>query len=690
MTKAKQRSDEMKRAVALWKKITGVDPGRRSQTIGGWEVVRTFEALDEAIELDSSEITASFLLTHFLNEHMDETKVPLRKVLNGDPGLAARIAAARELYDLLGRPDIAEVRDRFVGAISAAVAHYGAADRDDVKKLLASPDVVGVLRRDALRSIANLKVDQFLSGEPSPEGTRPAYAEVVHQWFNVNSLLAAAARMPPGIALNLIRTPDEFQSFFCFSIRNGGNLFLLSDVPEYSHPFQHQMSRRPDRDMDRRIARNWFPYDLLGVAYDEEAGRLYFKQAEGQALVPYQRHAVPIRKVSELPAQELVWTIMMFDLIKERFWRAGYKAKELSYTAEMLKADKALLDVAKRENLPVAAYEPVRLAPLTVDDVRADAIPDDAVGERGHGVNAWMEERYAHRVPAETLNLIAPPEVQFRLLEDGTMSREVVRDRHRREGVHLEKFGAAGFGTRKSLSDDRLFVARHNLAVQIEKLAKEEFEARKAEVAAWYKAAIEKNATRLIGWAANQELWVCDGEGGAFDGWHDNVGRTRKTSATAREKGRDGREFLYRNLVKHVDVRKDGVRAFDGFYLPEGGFFDQKCFFTGARPSFHYMLLPGTAAELAMFAGCGLEDLPDVLRHFDLRERYSGNSILDRIDPMEWKIENPWIRMDFRVRIALSKRGVAEAGRLRTLPPIDGVATGTPDGTMGVSSIRLG
>ena len=151
-------------------------------------------------------------------------------------------------------------------------------------------------------------------------------------------MVAAATRMPSGVSLNLIRHPDGYQSYFCFVIRNGGNLFVLTDVPEYSHPLQGMMSRRPDRELDRRASRNWFPYDLLGIEYNEESGRLYFKQTEQRGLVAYQHAALPLKPIAELPPPELVWVSMMFDLIVEKFWRRGYKAPQLSYTAEMLKS----------------------------------------------------------------------------------------------------------------------------------------------------------------------------------------------------------------------------------------------------------------------------------------------------------------------------------------------------------------
>lgn len=109
------------------------------------------------------------------------------------------------------------------------------------------------------------------------------YSKAVYQFWNVNSLLTAACRMPSGVSLNLIRDPDYFHSYFAFAIRNGGNLILLSDLPKDHHPLSRYMSRRPDRAFDERAARNWFPYELLNIKYDEEQGRLYIDNAESEA-----------------------------------------------------------------------------------------------------------------------------------------------------------------------------------------------------------------------------------------------------------------------------------------------------------------------------------------------------------------------------------------------------------------------
>lgn len=675
----KNRSQELKDALALWKKVTGVNPDARVRRFGDWDLVRTFEALKEAIELDSSEITATLLLSKFLNSFVADTEVSLKRVLEGDKDLLERLQACRDLFALIGREEVVEARDAFIWAIGAALRHYQAADREDVKELLASPDRIAILRRDALRSIGNLRVDQFLSGASSPPDVKPVYNSHVHSWVNVNSLLAASAAMPPGIAVNLIRTPSAFEAYFCFSIRNGANLYVLSDVPEYEHPLQGRMSRRPDRALGERAARNWFPYDLLGVAFDEQ-GELYFEQVESRALAPYQKHAIPLKKVSELAANELVWLIMMFDLIKEKFWRAGYQAKELSYTAEMLKSEQALIEVAKTANLPVGAYKPVQLAPLAIADVLSEALPEGAIGKAGHRRNRWMEERYAGKVDAATVNLVAPPEMVFRLEGGGKIVSKATRDGSDRsysfeedQGVRLEKVGSSSFGTRKTLAQDRLFIARYNLAGQVDRLARDEFEGRKDEISAWYKKAITANAENLVAWAANPEIWIGGGEGGGFSRWHQHAGPTQQIGDPKKVMRRH-----YRSLVVHHDIKQDPW-AGAGFFLPDYDYVErQRCYFLDVKASYYVVLYPGNARELALFAGCTVEDLPDVLRHFDLFEPYSGNQILDRIDPMEWHAANPWKKMDFRIRFAFSKRGMADLVRRRRMPELEGATASLP------------
>jgi len=80
---------------------------------------------------------------------------------------------------------------------------------------------------------------------------------------------------------------------------------------------------------------------------------------------------------------------------------------------------------------------------------------------------------------------------------------------------------------------------------------------------------------------------------------------------------------------------------------------------TGAAATFGVIFFPANRHELALLARCEVADLPDVLQHWSLRQPYTGNSILDRIDPLVWALSDPWTKLDMRVVMPLSKRAMA-------------------------------
>lgn len=685
-------ASRLAQALELWREITGVDPEASTRRLGDWHLIATFDALQEAIDLDPSEVTAHLLLSHFLNAFLTEREVSLHTLLTDPQGVAVLLEQPRTLMGLLNEPDLLQARDAFIAAITEALGRYGAAERDDVRALLATPDDIAQLRRDALRAVGKLRVDQFLDGQPERDGTRPVYIKQVHMWFNLSSAIAAALRTPSGVSLNLIRHPDGFQSFFCFIIRNGANLFVLSDVPEYSHPLQASMSRRPDRTLDKRIARNWFPYDLLGVEYDEEAGRLYLKQTAERSLVAYQNAALPLKPISELPPHELVWVAMMLDLIVDKFWIQGHKAPHLSYTAEMLKSSNVLIEHAKAANLPVPIYEPVGLPPLRKEDIGADAVTDDEVGAKRHEPNRWMEDRYGAQVPDEALNLLAAPEKVF-ALDHSTGAISTTSPRYhaltdwQQEGelagrAELVKLDATSFGSREQIAADRKFIARANFAIHVGLLARAEFTRRKSEVQGWYTDRVKANAAALLTWCGSAALWVDEGTMQTFSHFETGVGAVRAVDLPEDRRRMHPRKATRRQFLRRAameDTSSDERYASTGVML--GAYRGRKmlCHVNGTAASYWVGLYPANATELALVAGCTVSDLPDVLQHWSLRRDDTGNQILNRIDPMIWKARNPWIKLRMTVCIPLSKKAMAQVARNPlVVPALPGLLTDPP------------
>jgi hypothetical protein len=67
----------------------------------------------------------------------------------------------------------------------------------------------------------------------------------------------------------------------------------------------------------------------------------------------------------------------------------------------------------------------------------------------------------------------------------------------------LRGMSPSEFGTEAELKADQIWLARHNMARQIQKAADAEYKERKAEITAWYRDAVTKNLPNLLKAIAN-------------------------------------------------------------------------------------------------------------------------------------------------------------------------------------------
>lgn len=667
-------------ALNLWLELSEVDPGQKSFSarLGGgmsdWTVKKMHDAIKEALELDPSNTTGVLMLDALSADYFENRNFTVAELLSDPARTTAYIQKAAALRELVRAPELMEQNNRFVSHLRTALKMYGM-DTDKTVAMAENLHEIGYLRRDAFRSIQRLRVDQFLSGVPEPEGTNPVYHGWVHQFWNINTLVEAACRQPSGVTLSLVRDPDDLQSYFVFAIRNGGNLYLLSDVPVHSHPLQQYMSRRPERDFDYRTSRNWFPYDLLNLKYDEESEQFFADETRRRTLVPLQQSVDRLKPIGDLAPQEVLWIVMMFDLIVEKFWRKGHQSEVLSYTGAMIREESPLLDAAQAANLPVVAYKTLALPALTRDDLTQEKVLP-AVKSDGRRPNAWLEARYADKVDPELFNLLDSGANQFYLPPVAGAQRNGSLHDHKNHDLAIvtphyvtvrpaddKKLGhwhtlgryelhampATSFGTREELEHNRIFLARFNQAKAINRLADEEFIKRKDEVIAWWTARVKKNLDYLLSLAAA-----------------DTIRRVFEPTAPGCSLyPADG--YRYHdgtfNFVRTFDEKGDYPRVSHTVFLHQGYLRRQdnfSCMLTGAASSYRVLFQPQNAKQLAELAGCEVMNLPDVLQHWSPRREYRGNSILDRIDPMAWALRDPWCQLDFRIVMFLSKRGMAQ------------------------------
>lgn len=675
----------LSRALELWIAVTGVDPSRKAFRWGDMDVLSMHQALKEALELDDTEITGRLLFAYLATEYMRERSFSVEELLEQPDKVAAYLQQSRELRSYLNNADLQAIRHDFTTQLTKAAQSYGATGAD-VTKMLGEPHTLAILRRDAMRTLKHLQINQFLDGAPEPEAARPAYGKFIYQWRNINSMLQVLTTMPSGVTVNLICHPtNPYYSYFAFAIRNGGKLFVFTDKEKTPHPMAADLMRRPDRVLAERAARNWFPYELMGLAFTDE-GEAYIRTTEQTGLVPIQAKALPVKPISELEAPQVLWLSMMLDLIVQKFWRQGYCAPELSYTGEMVKIEGPLLAAAQQANLPVAGYQPLALKPLSLAEVRHDAVEAKHVGKQGNGAHKWLEDRYGHLVPDVVLNVMGTPDQQLALEFKQDGASQVVSGRDpkalsprffddpevtRPSRIQLDLLDATSFGTREDLEADRRFIARSNYAKEIDRLARVEFADRSKSVIAWVRQHIEVNLPKLNALLSRPEVRVAAKRAETFGktagGWHGQTNQGyRRTFATRTSLLGDD---AWRR--KHLgSCYSEGNIVFQGAAgwnkpLPP-------CYVTGAPASYYVQLYPETTEDLAFLCGCLATELPDVLQHWTQFRPHVGNSILNRIDPIEWQCADPWQELAFQVTFMLSIRAMKAIDKNYGAAPLPG------------------
>lgn len=652
---------------ALWAEITGFNleaATRDFDNTNDWRLQTVMKDLRRAQELDPTDSLFLMLLEESLDDHLAQTSVTALQYLSDPAKFDRQLALARRIRELLAGSGMPKVREDLRATVMRALDHYGAGDRADVLELLNKRGSIGYLWRDALEAMdKSLAVHQFLQGDGEEPGYRPLYQSWVLGFWSVNDALRLAANMPSGISLAMIRDREAIHSHFAFVVRNGGNLSIVTDVTDWVHPMQKMMSRRPDRRLEERAGRSRFPYELLNIQYhtdeDGEVVGLFVPRAEG--IVPHQARAYKIKRVSEIAADEVAWTAMMFALLTKKFFVDNWKATELSYTAEMVDVPRVLEIAADRAGLPVPvdSYKPLMAAPLHSVELTAERVSVEG-NMKTEGTNAWMEARYASQVNDDLLNLTAEPNGATLMLTKSGGTTELTAqqaDSYKRgfrmglpEDLHSEisQFDASLFGSAERLAADRLFIARFNQAREIGRLADAEFDRRKSEITAWWQDVIKRRTEFLFERILANSLAV-----------KTDLSEAAYYNPRNFTHLKDGeREILHRLPLK--ETLDDHFRRSIGVTVLGGRDYrvassKYRCAKSGRPATDGVRFRVTTADDVAAVAGLQRSELPDVLQHYSATSRHAGNHLLNRIDPMDWSVRNPWSSLNFEILVFVSR-----------------------------------
>ena len=631
----------MSAALAKYTVVCGLDEKN-------WSDRDEIEILNLAFELDDTGITMFALLRGLYDRFLKDTKFSAKYVLDEFQAFTTTIRAIKELYNIVEEPTIVECLRAFEARILDSARGYGKAPEDipALENLLSDKYSMASIRLSALRSMRDLQQFQFLQGEPSKEPLKVNHW--VFEFWNINSLIAAMKMQRiPGVSLCLIRDPDEVMaSYFVFAVSSGENLTILTDREEGAHPLYWKMARKPDRQMVARWDKNYFPYHLLELKTNEK-GEYFAAQRTG--LVKYNTEAVKLAPLGALPPADFMWTTLVLDRINEDFGRQRKLLPELAYTGEMVITPEVLVG-STGSLVKQGYYKPLELALLKHEDVTRET----TATQWEHNpttFNDWAEERYAKNVPAELLNIVG--EEQRHLLGESSGLMEKDDWRTTKKDSTLVGLSPVTFGDKEKLHRDQLWVARYNQMKHIDQQMHEEFEVNHKDVIEWWNKAILKQRDRLAEAALRMAF---ETKSVQYASWASEP--TEKTVNILKVSTKS--QWLAKDSARLGQwSRSFGNWACFLEYENEGTLF---------KANVYALFTPNNPVALADLAGVTVKDLPVWLQHWYLNEPYDGNSILDRLDPLDWVLHNPWRNLRFLVHIPFAKSNFHRARKALGLP----------------------
>jgi hypothetical protein len=660
-------------AIPRWAKLTGTKLGtsKFTFTIGSnsafqdYDLKKYVEELNASRSFDMSGTTAILLLRGLFEAYVEEKSFTVHTLLYDAADVEKTLAKFREFHALITRSACEDAVTAFRETLRAAAVHYGY-DLRKLKKLLADDRALGQLRLAASRSLEKLATHQFTQGARDPKPLQ--YNREIFEFSSVNSFVHALRRqMISGITLALIRGEDAYKSYFVLGLRNGETTTILTDFQEGAHPEYHNVTRRPERRLEERANLHWFPYRLL----DGEPIK-HRHRRDRTAIVPIDAKAVPIEEIQNLEPSEFVWLTLLFDLIAKKFDHDDYKTPELSYTGEMVVAPHTLVG-AQSAIVRAGQYQPLVLPKLTV----ATATPDLAGNEKPLGHNAWLEDRYRHRVPEILLDVVgerralAVGKAVEKLLPGGGATAKLPEKRRQRgvigwgpdrrvDPIAPGALDPTCFGTAKDIDRNRTWYARVNLIQGVQRLAVADFVAKQATILSWYRRRVERNMALIWEAVATGALVA------PTTAW-----KSREDHGFPAE---DELRWKKGNILSQKQAPKynpfhpvRGCVAFGGW--DQDKHYNVCAIDPPTRANVFTEIAPDNPRALALIMGIPEEKLPWPLQHWTTLEPYTGNSILDRIDPQDSRLDDPWRHLDLSLSIALSKRAYNRLRKEHGLAP---------------------
>lgn len=596
----------LKEKLDLWVKITGVNPSEdnRKYTIymdgrlSNYDIQKMNERIMNSLKYDETGLFADTYLKIYLKKFMNGKNVSFMELIE-NPDLQEYLKDVRTLYDSVNNSNAEET---VLNNMKTAMDFYNLSSDK-----LTSEDVMSVVSSAKNCMNGKLKLDQITKGSFADDEFKGSLD--IYMYKSIGDVIRFAAKGDiSGISMCYICDDKNLErSFFAFVIRNGENLYILSDRPIYKHPLQAKMSRCPGRDMSERIEGNYFPYNSIsGIDVSDLWGNgRYGVSKNDDNMAPAVNNDCVRTKIgtfASLNQDEAFWAIYMFSLIKDRFYKEHIYLEDLSFCEANIIYDRLeeneKNEIALRLSIPYIEMKPVE---------NPESIEME-YGRKSEHLYDYLIDRYVNKVDINVFNLIKQRDKTLPMLTDN-------------KSTYFRQYETLDLGslrTEKELIYDQQWLARYNMAVSIGGMLNSDFDKNKDRVISEMLSMIINSAGYIINLILTKK----------FDGKIDSFEYAAK-------------DISYRDITL-------GKEYYDNYKSK------YRCFFTGKNPAVIISFNVKTAEEFATLCGVDIKSIPIELQHYHKNKRCCGNSILDNLDPLDWALFDPYDDLSFYFHIILS------------------------------------
>lgn len=604
----------LKEKLNLWVKITGLNPSEEktsfsidlSGKLSDYDIKVMDDKIKEVLQIDETGLFAEAYLGIYFKKFIKEKTVPLMDII-ANAKMQEFAEDCRTLYQSILETGAEE---EVIRNAKSALDFY---DLESDK--LSAENIMDIVMSAKNCINKGLKLDQIAKGR-FDECSFKASSEV-YMYRSISDVVRYAAKGAiTGVSLCYIRNEKNIdESYFAFLIRNGENLYVLSDRPVYKYPIQRNYSRCPGRDMSRRIEGNWFPYSSLsGIDISDLWGgsRYGVSETDTELSNVIKEDAVRVRigTLKSMDQCEAFWAVYMFQLIKEKFYDGKISCPELSYCKANIICP-GLEDNGRKEIVAAGNIPLIPLAAPTLDD--ANELEYD--GHVSQHLYDYLLERYIDKVNLKIMDLVDRRDNNFMLLPENSKTNDWgTKITPRYESLNLNELR-----TEEELKYDQTWLARYNIAKAIADMEEKDYERNYALV---------KNAIVEI-FRKSLRKTVLAGFRGEIP--------MNKTTFDA---------FYNKSFCHYTKVFRKGENSWTKA--------DYKSYFTGKKPSVVLTFRARTAEELAKLCNVNVSELPEELQHYNYGLYHQGNHLLDNYDPMDWAVKDHYNEKEFNFAVVLS------------------------------------